>query len=96
MVEMVTGEEISMADLGGPEIHARHSGSADLVAEDEEHARELVAQLISYLPANSNEDPPRSDPVAPVESPMGIDRVVPESPNRGYDMRDLVDRTPPP
>jgi acetyl-CoA carboxylase carboxyltransferase component len=92
MVEMVTGEEISMADLGGPEIHARHSGSADLVAEDEEHARELVAQLISYLPANSDEDPPRSDPVAPAESPVGIDRVVPESPNRGYDMRDLVDR----
>ena len=47
MVEMVTGEEISLEELGGPDIHAQHSGSADLIADDEEHARELVAQLIS-------------------------------------------------
>ncbi len=92
MVKMVTGEDISMEDLGGPEVHTRHSGSADLVARDEEHARELVAQLVSYLPNNSDEKPPRAEPKAPAESPMGIDRVIPEEPNRGYDMRDLVDR----
>ncbi|PSQ01615.1 propionyl-CoA carboxylase [Halobacteriales archaeon QS_5_70_17] len=92
MVEMVTGEEISLEDLGGPEVHTRHSGSADLVAESEEHARELVAQLITYLPDNADQRPPRTDPVAPAESPASIDRVIPESPNRGYDVRDLIDR----
>jgi acetyl-CoA carboxylase carboxyltransferase component len=92
MVEMVTGEEISLADLGGPDVHARHSGSADLVAEDEEHARDLVAQLVSYLPDNSDEQPPRTEGRAPAKSPAGIDSVVPQEPNRGYDMTDIIGR----
>ena len=77
MVEMVTGEEISLADLGGPNVHARHSGSADLVADDEEHARELVAQLVGYLPDNADERPPRRDGTEPARSPRGIDSVIP-------------------
>jgi len=92
MVEMVTGEEISLADLGGPDVHARHSGSADLIADDEEHARELVAQLVGYLPDNSDEKPPRADPIDPAKSPNGIDSVVPAEPNRGYDMVDVIER----
>jgi acetyl-CoA carboxylase carboxyltransferase component len=58
MVEMVTGEEISMQELGGADVHARHSGSADLVAESEEHARELVARLVGYLPDHYAADLP--------------------------------------
>ncbi|GAA5474997.1 hypothetical protein Hhis01_02419 [Haloarcula hispanica] len=50
MVEMVTGEDIDLETLGGPDLHARHSGSADLVADDEDHARELVAQLSRICP----------------------------------------------
>jgi acetyl-CoA carboxylase carboxyltransferase component len=91
MVEMVTGEEISMDELGGPRVHAEFSGSADLVAEDEEHARELVARLIGYLPDAAGADLPRREPEPPAESPARIDRVIPESPNRGYDMLDVVD-----
>jgi acetyl-CoA carboxylase carboxyltransferase component len=92
MVEMVTGEEISLKELGGPDVHAKHSGSADLVAEDEEHARELVAQLIGYLPDNSDEKPPRTEGKPPASLPEEIDGVIPEAPNRGYDMVDLIDR----
>jgi acetyl-CoA carboxylase carboxyltransferase component len=92
MVEMVTGEEISMEDLGGAQVHAAESGSADLVAEDEEHARELVAQLITYLPDNSDEKPPRADTAPPAQSPDGIDSVIPKRPNKGYDVHDVIDR----
>jgi acetyl-CoA carboxylase carboxyltransferase component len=92
MVKMVTGEDIDLQDLGGPEVHTRESGSADLVAEDEEHARELVADLVSYLPDSSDEDPPRAEPEPPAKSPEGIDAVVPEEPNRGYDMMDVIER----
>ncbi|MFB6155249.1 MAG: acyl-CoA carboxylase subunit beta [Haloferacaceae archaeon] len=92
MVQMVTGEEIAMEDLGGPEVHARHSGSADLVAEDEEHARELVAQLVEYLPDRAGEKPPQSEPAAPAADPADIDSVVPEAPNRPYDVHELIDR----
>ncbi|WP_459192694.1 acyl-CoA carboxylase subunit beta [Halosimplex sp. J119] len=92
MVEMVTGERIDLDDLGGPDVHTRHSGSADLVAEDEHHARDLVAQLISYLPDNSDESPPQTDGRAPAKSPGGIDGVVPQEPNKGYDMKRVIER----
>lgn len=92
MVQMVTGEDITVDELGGPDVHTRHSGSADLVAKDEEHARELVAKLISYLPNNADEKPPRRDPRPPAAPPDGIDAIVPEEPNRAYDMHDVIDR----
>jgi len=92
MVEMVTGEQIDLDELGGPAVHTRHSGSADLVAEDEHHARDLVAQLLSYLPDNSDEKPPKTAGAAPAKSPEGIDSVVPEAPNKGYDMHRVVER----
>jgi acetyl-CoA carboxylase carboxyltransferase component len=92
MVEMVTGEEISLQDLGGPAVHARESGSADLIARDEEHARQLVAELVKYLPDNADETPPRASPKPPKYQPNGIDSVVPSEPNKGYDMRNVVER----
>jgi len=92
MVEMVTGEQVDLDELGGPEIHTRHSGSADRIAEDEEHARELVAQLISYLPDNSDERPPQTEGRAPAEPTDGLDAVVPQEPDRGYDMERVIER----
>ncbi|MGQ3412160.1 acyl-CoA carboxylase subunit beta [Natrinema sp. LN54] len=92
MVQMVTGEDIDLQELGGPQVHMRESGSADLIADDEEHARELVAQLITYLPDNADETPPNREPTAPAKSPDGIDAIVPQQPNRGYDMTDVIDR----
>ena len=92
MVKMVTGEEIEMDELGGPAVHAEHSASADLVARDEQHARELVAQLITYLPDNSDEKPPRAKSKPPRKSPDGIDSVVPAEPNEAYDMESVIER----
>ncbi len=92
MVEMVTGEKISLDELGGPDVHAKYSGSADLVADDEEHARELVAELIGYLPNNSDEKPPNTEPKPPRHPTNEIDGIIPQEPNRGYDMVDLIDR----
>ncbi|WP_336034381.1 acyl-CoA carboxylase subunit beta [Halobacterium yunchengense] len=92
MVEMVTGEQIEMQDLGGAQVHAEESGSADLVAEDEQHARDLVAKLVQYLPDNSDEKPPSQPAEPPAKPTEGIDGLIPQEPNRGYDMRDLVER----
>ena len=92
MVKMVTGEDIDMQDLGGPAVHAKHSGSADLVARDEAHARQLVAQLVSYLPDKAGEKPPQAEPKPPKYSPDGIDELIPEAPNRPYDVFELLDR----
>ena len=92
MVEMVTGEDIDMQDLGGARMHTTESGSADLVARDEQHARQLVSQLVQYLPDNSDEKPPKATPKPPKRSPEGIDSVIPQEPNKGYDIRDLIER----
>ena len=92
MVEMVTGEQIDMQELGGAHMHATQSGSADLVARDEEHARALVAELIQYLPDNADEKPPEVAPKPPKYAPKGIDAVIPQEPNRGYDMMDVIER----
>jgi len=92
MVEMVTGEEISAEELGGPEVHTRESGSADLIARDEEHARELVAQLLSYLPDSSDDSPPEQTGSQPELSPDGIDSVIPQHPDKGYDMQNVIER----
>ena len=92
MVEMVTGEEIEMQDLGGPEVHTTASGSADLIAEDEQHARALVAQLITYLPQSCEGSPPRTDGSPPARPPKGIDAIIPAEPNRGYDMHRVIER----
>ncbi|WP_128475725.1 acyl-CoA carboxylase subunit beta [Halorussus pelagicus] len=92
MVQMVTGEDIELEELGGPDVHAQQSGSADLVADDEEHARQLVADLVGYLPDSADEKPPQTEGKPPVKSPSGIDSVVPQEPNKGYDMTDVIDR----
>ena len=92
MVEMVTGEDIDLGELGGPEVHARHSGSADLVADDEEHARDLVADLVRYLPDNCDERPPEAETAEPAKPPAGLDGVVPAEPSTGYDMHEVIAR----
>jgi len=92
MVEMVTGEKTDLDELGGPRVHMEESGSADLIAEDEEHARELVAQLLSYLPDNADERPPKRETTPPAKSPDGLDAVVPERPNEGYDVNRVIER----
>ncbi|MFC7250020.1 acyl-CoA carboxylase subunit beta [Halomicroarcula sp. GCM10025324] len=92
MVEMVTGEDIELQELGGPDVHAKYSGSADLVAEDEQHARDLVADLITYLPDNCEEQPPRTESTRPAHSPSELDGVVPAEPNKGYDMHRVIER----
>jgi len=47
---------------------------------------------MSYLPSNSDHEPPHSDPLDPAKSPDGIDSVVPQSPNEGYDMHNVIGR----
>ena len=59
VVEEVLAERVSKEELGGPAVHAAN-GVAPLIAEDEAHAAETVRAVLSYLPANSDERPPRA------------------------------------
>ncbi|MGM0687386.1 MAG: acyl-CoA carboxylase subunit beta [Promethearchaeati archaeon] len=91
VVKTVTGEEISFEELGGAMTHASKSGVAHLVSEDEDHCFDQIRSLLSFMPSNNLEDPPRVETVhAPDDIDESIDEVVPQDPNKPYDMRDVV------
>jgi acetyl-CoA carboxylase carboxyltransferase component len=92
MVEMVTGAETTIEELGGPEMHARNTGSVDLVVDDEAEANNAVHRLLDYLPQNYTERPDRRQATPPAGDPQEIDTVVPNDPNEGYDVTELIDR----
>ncbi|MFD1588636.1 acyl-CoA carboxylase subunit beta [Halorientalis brevis] len=92
IVEAMTGESIDMEGLGGPEVHAKHSGSADLVVPDEEYAVEAVKHLLSFLPQKYDAPNPTREAKPPVKNPKGLDQVIPDEPNEAYDVHEVIDR----
>lgn len=92
IVEMVTGEQTSIDNLGSPDVHAEHSGSVDFVVQDENEAATLVNDLLGFLPQNYQETPPNKQGQPPAEDPTEIDIVIPDNPNRPYDVHQLIDR----
>ncbi|MCC6222675.1 MAG: acyl-CoA carboxylase subunit beta [Thermoleophilia bacterium] len=93
VVKTVTGEEVTFEELGGAATHASRSGVAHLTAPDENAALEDARYLLSFLPQNNREAPPFAEPADPVdrEDPE-LDRIVPDNPNKPYDIRHVIDR----
>ena len=90
LVERALGEKKSKEELGGPEVHTRN-GVVDNVAEDEEHACELIGRFLSYLPDRVGELAQRkksSDPADRCEE--GLLDIVPRDRRRLYDTRKLI------
>jgi len=92
IVEAMTGEKTDMQALGGPDVHARHSGSADLVVPDEETAAEKLKAILGMLPQNFREPAPDSVPKPPKKNPYSLDDVIPDEPNKAYDVNEVIDR----
>ncbi len=91
MVAEFTGVMIDNEELGGASSHARYTGAASLVAPDLEVATEMVGQLLSYLPAHNDEEPPRfptDDPIDRETPEAGS--VIPASSTGSYDVRDVI------
>lgn len=93
VIKTVTGEDITFEALGGAAVHSQTSGVAHFFAPDEAAALEQIRTLLSYLPSNNLEDPPRLDPPAgtPDRDPE-LDAVVPVDPNKPYEVRDVIQR----
>ncbi len=91
VVKTVTGEEVTLEELGGATSHSTKSGVATFVADTEQDILDSVKVLLSHLPANNLEDPPRFDSTDDPERacPELLD-IMPASPNLPYDMRSVI------
>ncbi len=93
VIKTVTGEDVSMEDLGGARTHNTKSGNAHYMAADEEDAIEFVKGLLSFLPQNNLDETPAFDDVAdlvPNDTDLALDTIIPDSPNQPYDMHDVI------
>jgi len=91
VIKTVTLQEVSKEELGGAMTHNSVSGVAHFAAENDEDCLRTIRQLLSFIPSNNLEDPPRvaaSDPTDRVDE--RLNRVVPEAPNVPYDIRDII------
>jgi len=93
VIKTVTGEEVDFDTLGGAQTHAAVSGVAHFVAADEDEALAITKRLLSYLPSNNVDPPPR---IAPTDDPAradpALDRLVPPEGSQSYDVREAIAR----
>jgi propionyl-CoA carboxylase beta chain len=91
VIKTVTGEDVDFESLGGAMTHNTKSGVAHFAADDEEQCLEDARFLMSFLPQNNLELPPRVESADPHDRmDEALDSIVPDSPNKPYDMRDVV------
>ncbi|HET6653755.1 MAG TPA: acyl-CoA carboxylase subunit beta [Nocardioides sp.] len=94
VIKTVTGEDVSMEDLGGARSHNTKSGNAHYMGHDESDAIEYVKALLSYLPQNNLDELPSYDEIADLEvndTDRALDTLIPDSPNQPYDMHTVIE-----
>jgi len=91
VIKSVTHQEVSKEELGGAMTHASVSGVAHFAAPDDAAALALIRDLLSYLPSNNMEDPPRRIPADdPWREDERLDGLVPADPNKPYDVKEII------
>jgi propionyl-CoA carboxylase beta chain len=93
VVKTVTHEEVTAEDLGGAVTHTARSGVADLAFENDVEALLMVRRFFNYLPSNNRERAPlreAGDP--PNRDDYSLDTLIPDNPNKPYDMKELVEK----
>ena len=91
VTKTVTGEDVSFDELGGALTHATKSGVAHLTAADEDEMNDHCRRLLSFIPSNNLDDPP----IVPTDDDPGrvaseLDELIPDSPNKPYDILDAI------
>ncbi len=91
VVKTVTGEEVTLEQLGGALTHATKSGVAAFVTADEKSCLDEVRYLLGFLPSNNLEEPPRFDTGDDSERLVPeVGELIPSSPNQPYDMKKVI------
>jgi 3-methylcrotonyl-CoA carboxylase beta subunit len=92
LVKAATGEVVSAEDLGGGDLHARKSGVADHLAQDDHHALSLARRIVANLNSRKTVDIPLGAPREPALNPSELDGIVPVDLKKQYDVREVIAR----
>jgi propionyl-CoA carboxylase beta chain len=94
VVKTVTHEEVTAEELGGAVTHSTKSGVADRAFENDVEALVMVRRLVNYLPTNNRAQPPVRPTTDSAERlDYSLDTLVPDSPNKAYDIKELILKT---
>ena len=91
LVKAATGEEVSAEDLGGAYVHTHVSGVADHFAEDDDHALQIVRDIVATLNRGAKPPPPQA-PDDPLYDPQELYGIVPATFREAYDAREVIAR----
>src|SRR6202034_1159516 len=92
VIRAVTHEEVTKDELGGAMTHNEKSGVAHFMAHDDEECLAMVRELLSFLPSNNLDDPPRKACTDPVDrAAKELDTLVPKESNQPYDMKRAIE-----
>jgi propionyl-CoA carboxylase beta chain len=91
VIKTVTHEEVTKDQLGGATTHNETSGVAHFLAHDDAECLAMVRELLSFLPSNNVDDPPRKRCTDPIDrADASLDTVIPPETNQPYDMKDVI------
>jgi propionyl-CoA carboxylase beta chain len=91
VIRTVTHEEVTKDQLGGATTHNETSGVAHFLARDDAECLSMVRELLSFLPSNNLDDPPRKASNDPIDRAEGaLDTLIPDQSNLPYDMKDVI------
>jgi acetyl-CoA/propionyl-CoA carboxylase carboxyl transferase subunit len=93
VIAEVTSEKVGFEDLGGADVHSTVSGVSHFAADSEQECIQQIRRLLSYIPGNNVDDPPLVDTDDPPDRmDERLEEIVPTSPKKVYDMREVVER----
>jgi acetyl-CoA carboxylase carboxyltransferase component len=91
VIKSVTGEKVTFEELGGAMTHNQKSGVAHFAAENEEHCIEYIKTLLSYIPSNNLDDPPRIETGDSIErADENLNEIVPDESDKPYDIKKVI------
>lgn len=91
VIKTVTHEEVTKQELGGAMTHNATSGVAHFISRDDADCCAMIRELMSFLPSNNMEDPPRRASADPVNRhDDALNAIVPEDPQKPYDIKDVI------
>ena len=91
VLKTVTHEDVTFEQLGGSMVHNSTSGVAHFSCPSEPDCIRMIRQLMSFIPSNNLEDPPRFVPVdVPTRAEEALNTIIPDNPNKPYDMLEII------